>query len=200
MGEENKDTEIYMAFPEDNDSSKKNPPPSADKEKSEPLVRPWVRFWARSVDEVLFSYVFAFLLFYFVPSFFEGPYYLAFAVSCLFCWIFVETAFLITWGTTPGKWILNIRIQANNGQKPSVLHAFKRSVKVWFFGEGIGVPFISIFTLFCAYFELDKNKICTWDKSEQFTITHRPLSHYRIFAASMILVVSTALSIYATFF
>jgi uncharacterized RDD family membrane protein YckC len=200
MGEENQDQEIYMAFPEDNDSSEKSSTPQPDEEKSEPLVRPWVRLWARMVDYTLFSYVFALFLIYFVPSFFEDPNDLIFGVMSLFCWIFVETILLITWGTTPGKRILNIRIHANHDPRPTALHAFKRSLKVWFFGLGIGVPFITVFTLFCAYFELNKNKVCTWDKSEQFTITHLPLSHYRIFATAFILVVSTALSIYATFF
>ncbi|WP_454782203.1 RDD family protein [Legionella sp. WA2022007384] len=194
MTQGKKPPQLFLAFPDDSEASEpiqgaNAPEPSAN-------ARPWSRFFARSIDITLCSFLFALILSYLTPSFFLDLPDPIFVFIFLFLWIFVETILLTTWGTTPGKRLLNIRIKTTNDKKPQLLNAFRRSIKVWFFGMAMGIPFIAVFTLFCAYFELNKNKITTWDKSENFTITHQSISMYKIIIAVLILGIPIVLTIY----
>lgn len=115
-----------------------------------------------------------------------------FGMIVIFFWIFVETLLLSTIGTTPGKSLLKTRLRTDENQRPGLIPAFKRSIRVWFFGQAIGFPFIFIFTYFCAYFELAKNKKTTWDRSLHMTITHEAIPIYRGVIAALIILVPIA--------
>ncbi|HHF0524217.1 TPA: RDD family protein [Legionella anisa] len=195
MAQEDKRPQLFLAFPDDSEPSEPTQG-SNEPEDSNRAVKPWLRLFARSIDLTLFSFFFALILYYVTHSFFLDLPQAIFGIISLFLWIYAETLFLTTWGTTPGKWLLNIQIKANDDKKPRLFNALRRSIKVWFFGLAMGIPFITVFTLFCAYFELNKNKITTWDKSEKFTITHKSISKYKVVIAVLILGVPIALNIY----
>lgn len=160
-------------------------------------VRPWIRFMARIIDNTIFAIILTFILVFFAPSFMDGINGIIFGLLSLFVWIFVETLLLITVGNTFGKWLLRIQITANESQKPTLSHAFKRSVKVWFFGLAMGIPFIDIFTLISAHSNLSKNRITSWDKAEKFTIKHGEINIYRIIIAWAIVIAPAILAIMA---
>ncbi|MEM7385757.1 MAG: RDD family protein, partial [Verrucomicrobiota bacterium] len=83
------------------------------------LARPWLRFWARNLDELLLFFILLGLLGLLkrleitsVPYswlFDPVPMVVSFLVSA-----FVESAFLATWGATPGKMLMGIRVE-NDG-------------------------------------------------------------------------------------
>lgn len=196
MPNDKKHNDIYLAFPDDHAETEDK----VDNKESDPDIRPWVRFGARNVDYIIVIFVFSLALSFFAPSFNEEINDMVFGLISIFVWIFVESILLITWGTTPGKWLLNIQIKTNENKKPTLFNAFKRSIKVWFFGLAIGFPFISIFTLISAHSELTKNKITTWDKSEHFTITHKEIGIYRATIALFLLVLYPILVILAQFY
>lgn len=196
MPKDKQHNDIYLAFPDDNAETESK----MDNKEADPNIRPWVRFGARNVDYIIAIFVFSLALSIFAPSFNEEINNMVFGLISLFVWIFVESILLITWGSTPGKWLLNIQIKTNKNKKPSLFNAFKRSIKVWFFGLAIGFPFISIFTLISAHSELTKNKTTTWDKSEHFTITHKKIGIYRATIALFLLVIYPILVILAQFY
>lgn len=171
---------------------------SGSKEETEySAVRPWTRFMARIIDNTLFTILLGWILAFLVPAFMEAINGTIFGFLSLFSWIFVETLLLITLGTTFGKWLLRIQITANDGQKPTLPHAFKRSIKVWFFGLAMGIPFINLFTLISAHSGLSKNRITSWDKTEKFTITHGEINIYRGIVAWVIIITPIAFAIMA---
>ncbi|HHF7349780.1 TPA: RDD family protein [Legionella feeleii] len=171
---------------------------SGSKEETEySAVRPWTRFMARIIDNTLFTILFGWILVFLAPAFMEAINGTIFGFLSLFAWVFVETLLLITLGTTFGKWLLRIQITANDGQKPTLPHAFKRSIKVWFFGLAMGIPFINLFTLISAHSGLSKNRITSWDKTEKFTITHGEINIYRGIVAWVIIITPIAFAIMA---
>ena len=191
MTKEQQQSQLHLAFP-GNEEAFENIINKYQHRLSQ--IKPGVRFFARYIDYMLFSFLFILLLSYFIPAFDFDE--VIFGILSLFIWVFVETLLLITWGTTPGKWLLNIKIKTNDNKKPSLGLVFKRSIKVWFFGLGIGLPFITLFTLFCAYFELNKNKKTTWDQSEHFSITHNPTPLIKITLAVFIIGTPISLNLY----
>ena len=141
-----------------------------------------------------FSFLFAFILIYYIPAFDFNE--IVFSVISLFAWIFIEPFFLISWGTTPGKWLLHTTIRTTDKEKLSLGQAFKRSFRVWFFGLGLGIPFVMFFTLFFPYLELNKNKKTIWDKSGDLVVTHQKIPLFKIVLAVIIIGTPIALNFY----
>ncbi|KTC83806.1 RDD family protein [Legionella brunensis] len=171
----------------DSDKSKLH---ESTKEAEDKTVGPWLRLGARTVDNIIFVWILVTLLVLFTPAFADEINEVIFGFVVLFMWVFVETLLLITLGTTFGKWLLKIQITTSDNKKPMFLHSFKRSLKVWFFGLAMGIPFVDIFTLISAYSDLTKRGMTSWDKSEKFIITHGEVSLLRIIIVWVIIGVS----------
>lgn len=145
-----------------------------------PQVRPWVRFWARLFDIYVFSFVFgAVSVFLFSLSVSDKGQELLLGMTALFVWTFVEPAFLSSIGTTPGKWLMRIKVASANGHGISYRCALSRSLKVWWRGLGIGFPFVFLFTMAIAAGRLRKNGITSWDREGAFTVTHGRVGLFR---------------------
>lgn len=147
-------------------------------------VHPWIRYWARYIDIVAFSLVFGVFLAIFIPSALESSDYLL-TILILFVWIFAESALLSSWGTTPGKWLLRIKLAGPNG-KPEFSKALNRSFAVWLKGLGLGIPIISLFTLISSYNHLTKEGITSWDRDGNFTVSHEKIGVIRIIVAIIV--------------
>jgi len=152
-------------------------------------VRPWVRYWARYLDIMIFSFVFGIFLAIFIPSVLEKS-NIILTMLALFAWVFVESMFLSSWGSTPGKWLLRINLKDVNGNKPTFSAALNRSFTVWFKGLGFGIPIVTFVTLIISYNTLNNNGITSWDKDGHFTITHKKIGIIRAIIAVIIFMVS----------
>jgi hypothetical protein len=100
---------------------------------------------------------------------------------------------LSSWGTTPGKAILNIRIRESDGAKLSFNSAVQRSAQVWLRGLGLGIPIVSFITQIIAYSELTREGITYWDKEGNFCVRHRRIGFVRTFIAVIIFVLFAAM-------
>ncbi|NOX98340.1 MAG: RDD family protein, partial [Verrucomicrobia bacterium] len=67
--------------------------------------------------------------------------------GALFAWIFIEALLLSSFGTTPGKWLFNIRVTRKNGSLFSYSEAIGRSTLVWFIGVGLGISLLQFMTM-----------------------------------------------------
>jgi hypothetical protein len=94
--------------------------------------------------------------------------------------LFIEPIFLSTWGTTPGKALLNIRLRLSYNSKPDYMQALNRSLKVWFRGEGLGIPLVNLVTLIYAHNQLTREGITTWDMDGGFRVAHKKISAWRV--------------------
>ena len=67
-------------------------------------------------------------------------------------WFVLETILLHRFGTTPGKWLLGIRVVNNDGSLLSLAEATRRSARVLFIGIGFGLDLIAIVCQIMAWF------------------------------------------------
>lgn len=143
---------------------------------NEPRVRmkkiaqivPWHRGLARVVDYALF-----FPLLLLCRWFYKFNSYVPFE---LILWIPIEAALITYLGTTPGKWLLGIKLQG----RFDFMGALRRSVSVWLRGLGLGMPFFAAFSLFTAYQRLQLLRQTSWDRDENITVTHAPIKKWRV--------------------
>jgi hypothetical protein len=150
------------------------------------VVRPWVRYWARFIDISIFSFIFTLMLGMVVPNIFNSNLdsyaqnAIAIGLISVFVWVFVEAFWLSSFGTTPGKWLLKIRLSLASGKSIKYSQALVRSFKVWARGYACGFPLVNIITYIVAYIRLNKNGITSWDREENFVVTHEKIGAPRI--------------------
>jgi hypothetical protein len=162
--------------------------------------RPWVRYWARSIDEFWFIAVMAFV----APSVLREasskvPGYF-FGLLALFAWVFVEPVLLSTFGTTPGKWLLRTKIVPVDGGAFTYSRALNRAFSVWLRGLGIGIPIVSLVTMSRAHARLLRTGTTSWDREGGFEIVHERIGRARTLAALLFLAANFSLVIYGNIF
>jgi uncharacterized RDD family membrane protein YckC len=175
-------------------------------QKNVPQVRPWVRYWARMFDILLFSFGVGLLGTDFLPQAFsetgsgETSFWIGLETSSgiglLFVWVFVEALLLSTFGTTPGKWLFKVRVILPSGSAISYSTALSRSIKVWWRGLGIGLPIVSLITLIVAHGRLIDNGMTSWDREGGFLVTHETFGVMRIMLATLVFFTLILLSVY----
>ena len=52
----------------------------------------------------------------------------------------------------------------------------QRDLAVFLRGLGLGIPLISLITMYVAYSNLNKSNSTTWDSEKQYRVWHRPSS------------------------
>ena len=172
-------------------------PPSDEPYSTAP--RPWVRYFARGTDNMLFAFFSGFLAAIWPPldAVITRISDRAFGMVLLLLWVFVEAALLAVFGTTPGKWLLRTRVQSRDGRPLGYLRSLERSFIVWFRGMGIGFPLAALFTTIAAYNRLTEERITSWDFEGDFVVTHRKIGVLRALAVILIQIVFFALTIWA---
>lgn len=139
--------------------------------------RPWIRFWARMIDYSLLYLIFTFISSYLGALFL--PVQPLFGMLILFIWIFVETLLIITWGTTPGKWLLCITLRNEFQHKLSFSDALNRSFSVWWLGMGAGLPIVFLITVIVAAVKLSNTGMTSWDRRSNYRVFHGKIGMLR---------------------
>ena len=140
-------------------------------------VRAWLRWLARTIDEMLW-----FTLLWMIgtgagwiglwdflfrhPVLLFGP-----AVA----WIPLEALLLSKYTTTPAKWLLGIRVTDDLGQPLTYLAALKRSALVLAIGNGLGLPTLMLLPLLQAglsWMLYRRSGSTLWDRVAGATLVH----------------------------
>ena len=145
---------------------------------SGPQIRPWVRYWARTCDFLLFCIVVGGIVVPFVPGFDEMNDTLVGAVF-LFAYCFVEPVLLSTIGTTPARALFRVRLRNADGTKLSYGAGLKRSLLVFLRGQALGIGVIALIASILAYRRLTQDGITAWDRDGNFTVSHQEISWWR---------------------
>jgi len=66
-------------------------------------------------------------------------------------WLPIEALLLSRWGTTPGKWIMGIRVEHEDGRKLTFGEALDRTWQVFVKGMGALIPIYNIYRLWKSY-------------------------------------------------
>jgi len=132
--------------------------------------RPWLRYWARTVD-VLMAFV--------VSGLYRWHNYFSVLIGMLL-WIPFEAAFLSSCGTTPGKWLFNIRLSDKEGSRLPFATCLRRAFAVVLKGQGLGIPMVSLFTGIFAYRTLNSKGRTSWDAQYGVIVKHEELGVGRV--------------------
>lgn len=139
--------------------------------------RAWLRWLARSVDEMLW---FALLWSIGLASgwiglwdfLYSNPYLL---LGPPVLWIPLEAFLLSRWGTTPGKWLLGMRVADDLGQPLHFKAALQRSALVFATGNGLGLPFDQLLPMLQASMSwvlYRRTGTTLWDRAASSQVLH----------------------------
>lgn len=154
--------------------------------------RPWLRFWARSIDVFLFTTVVTLLAAatgFAEPS--DIPYPtngIGLTLAVPAAWIFVEAALLLYFKTTPGKWLMNIHLSRSDGAPLEAGQAFRRSFSVWWRGWGAGVLPLLLIGCALAHLSLVAHGKTAWDIRDDLEIKHEPVPEWRVLIAIVLMI------------
>ena len=139
-------------------------------------THPWRRYFARMIDYSLLNMAELFLLVVvlrirpvndFVYTVF------GFAIVTHLLWIPIEGLLLHCWGTTPGKWIMGIHIESENGGKLSISDAMSRAWDVLMYGFGFTIPIYGLWRLYRSYKDYVEGGYTRWDREWKEEIQFR---------------------------
>jgi len=146
-----------------------------------PQTRPWVRYWARSIDTALICIIVGIPIGAVLPDELNNrliDQLIQFLALTL--WIPIEAGLIATFGCTPGKALLRVRVSNKNGGNLSFRQALSRSFGVWLGGLGTGlIPLVTLVTCLVAHNRLSKKGVTTWDRDGRFMVTHRKVGIVR---------------------
>lgn len=150
---------------------------SAPVEASGDQVRPWVRFFARYIDVMLWSVACGFVLALFAIQA-QGRFQeLALGFVVLASFIPVEAMLLSRFGTTAGKSLLRVRVESSDGTLPTFGAALDRSARAWLFGMGAGL--VTLITCFLSYRRLVRDGRAPWDDPAGLVVRHARIGRLR---------------------
>jgi uncharacterized RDD family membrane protein YckC len=172
-------------------------------------VRPWVRFWARQTDYIILFFPLVLITFFIfilialmMPSgirseFFSGlrpggsMAYNFFSLIVVFAlwsllYYFTEAILLSSWGTTPGKWLLHVKVRRGDGEKLTFKDALNRAFRVLAIGEGFGLPLVNLATRIRAYHILRIEGRTSWDQSGGHVVFHAQIGTLRVIVVALI--------------
>lgn len=160
-----------------------NPPPPPLPETSAP-PKLWRRFWARWVD--INIYVALWWLFLWgtgrnIEAIFGNGWII---LTHLIPWVIIEIFLIHRFATTPGKWLLGIRVLNADGSLLSLTESTRRAVRAYVMG--IGLNWVMAVTLICmtiSVFTTLRFGKPTWDFLGNHRVVSKPLNPWGIILA-----------------
>ncbi len=175
-------------------SSPKRSQPNSEQFQNEPL-HPVRRFFARMLDIWIYSIAIIFIKLQmgmnpfdqsdvFRELLFHLPY------------ILVDGLALTYLGTTPGKWLLEIKLRRSDGYMLNLDTSVIRAARVWVLGFAMSTPFILV-TLPLSWFVASKYGKFLWDIPQNNITECSPLNPIKI-ALYVVVVIGTSAVIQST--
>lgn len=133
--------------------------------------QPWLRFWARAVDFILFTFVMGIFI---PPSAMEWVIRAHIPPEPLLLLLYVplEAWMLSKRGSTPGKMLLRIQVRALPGGLPSFRQALLRSFWMYVKGLALAFPIISLFFMAWWKIRLMQSGTTAWDETAETRVEH----------------------------
>lgn len=131
------------------------------------IKRPWLRFWARVLDLLVFDTLLNVLL----PL--EALNRMFSRMFLLFIFmLMIEPLQIYFFGTTLGKWLFGIKLIKKSGAKISYRDALRRSMLVWSKGYAGNLPFLSYLSMMMTYQTVLDTGTILWDEKYGFKMIH----------------------------
>lgn len=167
----------------------------------EPVKReshPWRRYFARMLDYRLISALLQVLIVVILrirPFEANAVTILNYAAYLLAVPIFA--ALLCHTGTTPGKWVMGIRLENVNGGRLSGGEALYREGRIIRHGLGFCIPVLTLWRMYRSYKDEREGTEQFWNEDTE--IIYSQWSAGRKIAAAVLLIFSLGLSLYSAF-
>ncbi len=140
------------------------------------------RFWARWFDLSLYAALW-WLCMWAVGQNIEAALFNPWLMFFQFVpWFAIEALLLHYFATTPGKWLLGLRVVNHDGSRLDLSAATRRSVRVLFTGIGFGWPPLALMCHALSVFMIKRFGSTLWDQAGNHRVTVKPLSFIRITA------------------
>lgn len=162
---------------EDHDTPCVSPADDSDSPAPPPLPAAHVlirRFWARWLDLCLFAGVWWMVLWAIgcdIEATLMNPWILLFQYVP---WFVLETFLLHRLGTTPGKWLLGLKVVNNDGSLLCLADATRRSLRVLCLGIGFGWSLLAPICQIMAFFAAKRLGCPLWDQAGGHRVTAVP--------------------------
>ncbi len=159
-------------------------------------VHPWRRYFARYFDYQLLSAILLALIVLvlrirpFTPTAIE---ILSYAVYVLA--IPVLSILLHYWGTTPGKWVMGIRLESIHGGKLSGGEVLNREGKILWHAFGLFIPILNLIFLYRSYRNEKDGKMQVWNEDTE--IIYVPWTAKRKIIGAVLWVLAFSLTMFA---
>lgn len=140
------------------------------------------RFWARWLDLFLYSGLWWFGMWAAgqnIEATIQNPWVIFVKYVP---WFVVEILALHYFGTTPGKWLLGIRVTNNDGSLMTLTESTHRALRVMFAGVGFGWELLAVFCQALSVFTAKRLGSPLWDHAGGHRVTVAPLLPIRVLA------------------
>ena len=158
-------------------------PLDSNQDSPQPKIRYLARrFWARWLD--LMTYLAVWWLLAYVVGWDVGMMVQSRWIQFLLFipWFGIEAWLLHRFGTTPGKWLLGIRVVNEDGTGLTLKSSISRSIRVWIAGVGFGWGLLAVLCQAMSWFTARKIGKPVWDYMGQHKITVAPHNGFKIIA------------------
>jgi len=140
-------------------------------------VQPFFRFFARSLDYLLYGSIINLILYLAGIDIerwdiLDRVIDIIWSICLTFTWIFIEAYLLSKYGKTLGKHVINTRVVDSSGSLLTYRKALERSFDVWLIGVCMGVLILEWVTMAFWYYKLKHDGITLWDKRGDFRVIH----------------------------
>lgn len=143
------------------------------------------RFWARWLDLYLFAAV-AWLVLWATGQNIEA---LTSSPTMLFQfapWFLIEIFLIARFGTTPGKWLMGLRVINADASLLSPVQSARRAFMVLGIGIGFGLTLLSPFCQALSYFTTRRIGKTVWDHFGRHQVVAADLSPFRVAALAVL--------------
>ncbi|MEZ5324121.1 MAG: RDD family protein [Verrucomicrobiales bacterium] len=151
-------------------------------------ARPWMRYLARVLDCSVMFHLFALIgaqlglipvtIFTLeTPSIYAGEGMdlvtsTGLWILATYVWVFIESWLLSTYGTTPGKFLFNLRVVHEDGSLMTYKQALRRSLTVWLRGYGLGIFPLREMLSVMSFIALMQDGKTPWDEQQSLNVAH----------------------------
>lgn len=145
---------------------------------------PVLRLWARVLDLLIYTVIALSILRLCSVGFHQ-----TFVSPIAWAPMFLIEAWLISrWSTTPGKWLLGIRVVTFEEKKLGLGTSLTRSIQVYIFGMGLVLTIFTPIMMLLSWWSLRKRGITMWDQRLQtLPLVTPPARMERILIAAVLI-------------
>ncbi len=153
------------------------------------------RFWARWLDMSVYAAAW-WLLMYVVGRDIGAMITNLWVVLTIFIpWFAAESWLLHRFGTTPGKWLLGIRVINEDDSKLSFKSSIWRSTRVMIAGVGFGWGVLAMICQLMSWFTTRRIGKPIWDYMGQHKVVVKPLGVFRVTLVVILFFISMQLQV-----